>query len=140
MHFEATLKNGQSKIYFTTNMLSGEGLGEESLDDLTQLSLKWASFDPQPLTSQQVSFMVGPVGFENGTKLPLEFVSSKDPDSFSRVFFMQKRLADKNVRTIETESVSTLTRYLSIPMNLNLKPSQVPIFSFMVPQSALEVP
>jgi len=46
MHFEAILKDNKAKIFFTTNMLSAEGLGEESLDDLTQLSLKWASFDP----------------------------------------------------------------------------------------------
>jgi hypothetical protein len=71
MHLAVSICDNQAKLFFTVQLLVKQFLMPmDSLDELTTLGLKWASFDPLPNAIQSFCFFLAPVGFKNGQKLP----------------------------------------------------------------------
>ena len=90
MTMEITLKDGRAKLFLTMTLTLGEGLPEESLDDIATIGLKWASFDPLPHTVQSCSYWLAPQGFKLGGQLPFVKCDTRDENSFSRAFYVAK--------------------------------------------------
>ena len=97
LSLEVTLKDGRAKLFLTLTLHLKEGLPEEALDDLATIAIKWANFDPLPHSVQQCSYWLAPHGYKLGSQLPFVKCDTRDADSFSRAYFMQKQYAGKSL-------------------------------------------
>ena len=92
IHLEVTLNDGNAKLYLTLTLTLKNGIqAAESLTDLTNIGLKWASFDPLPSCNvNKVCYMIAPCGLKVGQQIPWVRIDTRDANSISRVFFQQK--------------------------------------------------
>ena len=97
LSLEVTLKDGRAKLFLTLTLHLKEGLPEEALDDLATIAIKWADFDPLPHSVQQCSYWLAPQGYKLGSQVPFVKCDTRDADSFSRAYFMQKQYAGKSL-------------------------------------------
>ena len=95
---EITLKDGRAKLFLSITLVLKNGLPEESLDDITTIGLKWSNFDPLPHTVQSCCYWLAPHGFKLGSQLPIIKCDTRDENSFSRAFYMQKQAAAKSLK------------------------------------------
>ena len=97
IHLEVTMSDGIGKVYISLLLTLKKGLPEGSLTDLTTFGVKWSSFDPLPHCVHKCSYWIAPCGFKVGHQVPWTKCDTRDANSMSRAFFLQKQISNKTL-------------------------------------------
>ena len=139
IHLEVTMSDGIGKVYISLLLTLKKGLPEGSLTDLTTFGVKWSSFDPLPHCVHKCSYWIAPCGFKVGHQVPWTKCDTRDANSMSRAFFLQKQISNKTLEQQGSVPISQLTNYMSMPFSLTPKANNE-LFELIIPRSSLEVP